>query len=241
MLHLALESSTRTTSICILNGGSPISLQSIQGAQTTSSLIVPEIASALKTANVRPQEIGLVSVSVGPGSFTGLRIGVMLAKTLAYAVQGAALVGVDTHEVIARQGVAQLDEQDKFYSSRIVTVINAQRGQWFVAVFERDQGLLRQISENEIVSPQEFAIQAVGPCWLCGPGLSVLSKDTLENWANFRLCSPETWEPNALTVAQIGWNRYQRGETADLWRLYPVYGRSSAAEEVLKKRGEELL
>ncbi len=233
VFHLALESSTPTASICIFDDASPITCRSIEGFRTTSSRLIPEIANALQHAGIQPQQIGLVSVSVGPGSFTGLRIGVMLAKSLIYALPGASLVGVDTHELIARQGLAELSEDDKAFTSQIASIINAQRGQWFVSRFDGNADPIRRLSASQILSPTEFTNGVDGPCWMCGPGLSMVTGDWLSKSSELRVSPRESWEPSAAMVGQIGWSRYQCGETADPWRLNPVYGRASAAEEKL--------
>lgn len=233
VFHLAIESSTRVVNVCVLEGSTPISSRINSGSQTTSSGLVPEIAAALDEARLHPRELALVSVSVGPGSFTGLRIGVMLAKTMAFALKSPALVGVDTHEVIAQQGLTILSEDDKSFSSEIATIINAQRGQWFVASFDGQSDPLRPIGQSRITGKEQFLNEETGPYWVCGPGLKADDVDILTSTGRFRVCPEETWQPSAVVVGQIGWSRYQRGETTDPWRLNPVYGRISAAEEKL--------
>ena len=234
VFHLAIESSTRVVSVCILEGSSPISSRTVDGAQTTSSGLVPEIEAALQDARIQPREIGLVSVSIGPGSFTGLRIGVMFAKTMAFALKSTALVGVNTHEVIAQQGLTSIGETDTSFSSKIATVINAQRGQWFVALFDSQSDPFQPIGPNRILGMEQFMKLDIGPCWMCGPGLAVGDVDSLTSTGKFRVCPVKSWQPCAAVVGQIGWTRFQRGETTDSWRLNPVYGRMSAAEEKLR-------
>lgn len=178
----------------------------------SAETLAPEIDALLRDAGWAPAELGAVAVAVGPGSFTGLRVGVTTAKTLAYAT-GAKLVAVDT--------LAALAEPHAEPSVRLWAALDAQRGEWFVRR-PRDGA-----AEVLRLSTDAFAEQLQ-------PGDRVVCADA------GRLCAaaPDareiTWitaEPQATAVARLAAERFAAGETVDPFQLVPAYHRVSAAEE----------
>jgi tRNA threonylcarbamoyladenosine biosynthesis protein TsaB len=166
--------------------------------------------------------IGLVSVAVGPGSFTGLRIGVTTAKTFAYAV-GAELVAVNTLAVLAAQ-VPAVD-------APLWTVIDAQRQDVFAAKFagnENDAAGRAPLVLPGVISQTEWLACLNDGDQVTGPALERLEKEL----PNGVVAAPrELWTPMAATVGHVGWRAYQQGQRDDLWQLVPLYYRLSAAEE----------
>jgi tRNA threonylcarbamoyladenosine biosynthesis protein TsaB len=188
--------------------------------QRTAQALAPSSRRLLQEVDWLPQSIDLVAVAAGPGSFTGLRIGMTMAKTWAYAV-GAKILGVNTLEVLASQ-IPQT-------SGPLHTVLNAQREELFAARF------LPVVSGGwDIVEPT--GILAI-PAWLTslspgdtvtGPGLTHLA-NALPKGVD--IADQHAWQPVAENVGKVGWERFRRGEEDDLWKLVPDYYRLSAAEE----------
>src|SRR5687768_12135976 len=102
MRILALETSGLSGEVALLEGERVIAEQWLDPGQRTARSLAPGMKQILQTAGWQPRDVQLVAVTIGPGSFTGLRVGVTAAKTLAYAV-GCEVMGVDTLEVIAAQ------------------------------------------------------------------------------------------------------------------------------------------
>ena len=123
MHTLALDSSTPTASVALFRQSELIAQSVLNSSQRTAQTLAPAIASLLHAANWSPEDIELVGVTRGPGSFTGLRVGVMTAKTFCYAVD-AEIIGVDTLDVIIEQA-----PQD---ANTICAVLDAHRQQLFV-------------------------------------------------------------------------------------------------------------
>src|SRR5690606_26963117 len=128
MKILALETSGMSGEVALLDDGQLLVTETLSPQQRTAQSLAPGIASSLAKANWRAQDIGLVAVTIGPGSFTGLRVGATTAKTFAYAA-GCEVLGVDTLEVIAQQAPVSSDT--------LWAVLDAQRSQLFAARFER--------------------------------------------------------------------------------------------------------
>lgn len=217
---LALETTERTGSVAAARDGEVLAEIRLPESQRRAQSLAPGIEQLLKRVRWQPSEVDLVSVTAGPGSFTGLRIGVATAKTFAYAV-GADVLGVDTHEVLA---IACPDE-----IVRLSTAVDAQRDQLVTRYFARDDsGRLIAQSPSELMDIDQ---------WLgaLGPGVHVTGP-LMQRIAN-RLPSSiptlpaELWHPTAGNVARLAFERHAAGCRDDLWKLVPVYSRPSAAEE----------
>ncbi|MCA9264481.1 MAG: tRNA (adenosine(37)-N6)-threonylcarbamoyltransferase complex dimerization subunit type 1 TsaB, partial [Planctomycetales bacterium] len=102
---LALETSSFHGSVALLDGQMLLASRALPDDSRSAESLAPTIREVLTSVGVTPRAIELVAVTVGPGSFTGLRVGVTTAKTFAYAVS-AAVVGVNTLEVLANQVAA---------------------------------------------------------------------------------------------------------------------------------------
>jgi tRNA threonylcarbamoyladenosine biosynthesis protein TsaB len=177
------------------------------------------IAGLFRERGWRLRDCEAVAVSIGPGSFTGLRIGVMCAKTLAYAT-GCPIAGVDTLQAIAENSPADVDE--------VFVASDAQRGQWYVARYRRERGVFVRVGELEIVDAATWCRDRAAADVVSGPAVSTETA-LLED--RCRVLGEEFREPRAETVARLGLSKLRQGAGDDPWRLVPIYVRRSAAEE----------
>ena len=183
--------------------------------QRTARSLAPAIKELLAKASWQTTDIDAVAVTTGPGSFTGLRLGVTAAKTLAYAAE-AVCVPINTLAVLAAQA------GDASGSA----VLDAQRGELFVGAFDAGKlsGELSILSEAawlEQLKPGDVAI---------GPVLSRLAERLPESVT----AAPESgWRPLAETVAGLAITAVEAGQTVSPFELLPNYYRLSAAEEKL--------
>jgi tRNA threonylcarbamoyladenosine biosynthesis protein TsaB len=172
-----------------------------------------------------PQVLDLIAVTVGPGSFTGLRIGVTTAKTLAYATNSET-IGVNTLDVVASQAF-QTNVDGPLH-----VVMDAQRKQFFWATYERvattaPRSQVRRLGAIEIIDQHAWS-EARSPCdWVTGPGLRRLKDQAF----TARVVDESLWSPNAVAVGQVALARFAEHGPDDLWQLVPRYYRRSAAEE----------
>lgn len=227
---LALETSHLPGSIHL--AGAPQGRYSSRGGLTlprqlsTAQCFAPSIREMLHTAEIRPREIALVAVDVGPGSFTGLRIAVTFAKTFAYAT-GAGVLGISSMEILAHQGAAALEATD----SRLWTIVDAHRGQVFAACYQIGRDLLvREVSGTQIVEIDRWSAQLEPRDVVTGP---VVERLETRLPSGIERVPAAARVPSAETLARIAWQRWQEGERGDVWRLSPDYIRRSAAEEKL--------
>ena len=218
---LALETSSRNSRIALLDGSALLREVELDRTQRTTQTLVPGIQQLMQDIGWTPRQLQLVAVTIGPGSFTGLRIGVTTAKTLAYAV-GADVIGVNTLTAIAEQ----TDRRP------VWAVVDAQRKQLFAALFAgREDAAAHE--RTQIVDNGAWLDGLTASVSVTGPGLAKLV-DLIPTGTP--VVDQQLWHPQAATIGRLGWSYYQAGRRDDLWRLLPAYGRQSAAEEK-KQRG----
>lgn len=229
MRILAIETSGREGSLALLEGESGGELAAaglvrevgVAGPERTAQILAPRLDELLRGAGWMADSIQLVAVTVGPGSFTGLRIGVTTAKVFAYAV-GAEVVGMNTLRVIAHQAPPG--------DSPLWAVMDAQRQELFAAQFDGQGGAL---VETQIVSQLEWGAMLQAGDRVTGPGLRRLHRALP---TSVEMVEQSLWQPLASTAGQVGWHEFQGGRRDDLWKLLPQYYRPSAADE---KRDKE--
>ena len=214
---LAIETSTRQPSVALAIPTTTVG-RSAPSEQTTAQWLFPAIADLLAEEKLTPTELDLIAVTTGPGSFTGLRIGVTTAKALAYATS-ARVVAVHTLAVIAAQSGIK--------NATVVAVLDAQRRELFVAEVSLDSvGLPRDIGPTEIVPRESWVATLPADAIVTGPGLARLTIPT-----HVRALPPDTWIPTAESLTRLAEAKFEQGAFADLWTLTPQYIRRSYAEE----------
>lgn len=228
LLTLALETSERIGSIAALNGDQLLVEFELPGQRRCAQSLAPTIQTLLHRVPWQTDQINLVAVVSGPGSFTGLRIGVTTAKTLAYAV-GADVLGVNTLETIA--------DRAPVTAHRLWTIVDAQRQQVFASRFEPNDAGQWQVALVTTILDAENWLEMLTPGDLVsGPALANLAGKLPDN---VTIVDQQLWLPTAVVAGRLAVERYQRGERDDLWKLVPNYFRQSAAEEKWEKtKGE---
>ncbi len=178
------------------------------------------IADALRAAGWEPHSVRLVATTNGPGSFTGLRIGVTAARFFAY-VTGAKLVALNTLDVI----VEQLPRPVR----SACAVMDAQRRQLFAATYLRASDGTWQVREScRVIDRDRLGTLLTPQMVVTGPGLSRLPADMLGDAPR---ADPALWLPQAATVGRLAWRAHEAGRYTDIWQLQPRYYRPSYAEE----------
>jgi tRNA threonylcarbamoyladenosine biosynthesis protein TsaB len=221
MLVLGIETSTAAGSVALIRDGVVLGEAALDApGQRHARSLVAEMARLLKNAGLRAADCEAVAVSLGPGSFTGLRVGVVAAKTLAYAT-GARVAGVETFRAIAENSPPHVRE--------LWVVGNAQREELYVGRYVRgaDDRFTRQ-GELSIQPIREFCDRVAPESVVSGPGLDLLPETCRKA---LTVLAPDQRAPRAAVVARLGEHAISAGEAADLWTLGPLYLRKSAAEE----------
>lgn len=223
MHALALETTDPIGSVALFRKGECIERRWLPQDRRSAQTLAPAIRDLLREFGVRPNEIELVGVSIGPGSFTGVRIGLVTAKTFAYAV-GAGIIGIDTLEAVA----AGLPQE----ISRVAVMADAQRGDIVGKLFERQEnGTWRAAESCRPQKPLDWlrTLRASNGLVVAGPGAARFKEILVEH--GYRPVPDDLCRPNACAVGRLAWTYYESGRRDDLWALMPQYFRPSYAEE----------
>lgn len=224
MLILGIETSGAVGSVALMEDGQLLQERPLAGrGQRHAQALTAEMARLFQETKRSPSECQGVGVSVGPGRFTGLRIGVTCAKTFAYAV-GCPVAAVDTLLAIAEECPPELTE--------MTVIADAQRGDLYVGNYQRKDGRWTRPDPITFHPAKEWIESASHAKTVAGPGLERWAAAFPEGCSLLR----EQLEPQALTICKIADWQFQAGETANLWGLEPYYLRKSSAEEQWERR-----
>jgi tRNA threonylcarbamoyladenosine biosynthesis protein TsaB len=218
---LAIETSGRIGSIAVIDGDEIRDEETFQHGLQNAAQIIPIIDRLTRAQHWSSGDIEEVYVSIGPGSFTGLRIGVTLAKTMALA-SGVKIVAVPTVRVLAENGPAD--------AANLIIVLDAKRDQIFTARFGRREGKWIEEEPAHVDSLEQMLARSPRPVHLLGEGIPYHQKFIPDD-RQIIVRPQESWRAGASVVAKLGTQMAQRGEFADPFKLTPIYIRRPEAEE----------
>jgi tRNA threonylcarbamoyladenosine biosynthesis protein TsaB len=230
---LILETSGRGGQVALARGEEMLGLYRLDESRRQARDLAPAVARLLDEQGWRPADVQAVIVSRGPGSYTGLRVGVVSAKVFAHAT-GCALLGIDTFAAIALQAPPSVDRLD--------VLADAQQDKVYLQPFVRTAETARPTdawrSAGELAI-RPFADWLAGRetgAWVTGPGLL--------RWAarlppNVPVVEAALWEPQAASLLRLGLARFAAGERDDVLAMEPLYLRPSSAEEQWQRRAAQ--
>lgn len=224
MRILAFETSAKAGSVALLQDGKLLG-ESYQNTGLTHSQTLLSMAENLLTScGYTPQQVEAVAVAAGPGSFTGIRIGVAAAKGFAWGLE-LPCCGVSTLEAMAENFGA--------FDGYVVPVMDARRSQVYNAVFQAEQGKLSRITEDRAISLEELGkelTELTGSVYLVGDG-STLTYNTLSgSIPSLVMPAEHRMHQRAAGVALVGEKMLSAGQCCDAAQLTPNYLRLSQAE-----------
>jgi len=222
---LAVDSATGVAGVAVAEDDRLIAEFFLNINKAHSQRLMPMVAQTLQEAVLELGDLDGLAVTIGPGSFTGLRIGLATVKGLSLTT-GLPLVGVPTLDVLARNGMG--------WSGLVCPVLNARRQEVYTCLYRAAGGKIERLSGYLAVSPQLLGdILAPGdePVLLLGDGVEVCSKILVDRLGS-KLCVAHaaTLLPRAAQAAFIGLERLANGESDSLHSLSPLYVRQSEAE-----------
>ena len=227
MLILAFESSAKAASAALVKDGRLLSQYSQCSGLTHSRTLLPMGEDMLKNAELKLSDVDLIAVAHGPGSFTGIRIGVSMVKGLAWAAEKAC-IGVSTLEALAWHGVAA--------GGYVCPVMDARRNQVYNAIFKIEDGRPVRVTEDRPIALSELAeeIRALdAPMFLVGDGAELTEKFLKEHNLPCTVAPENLRWQSAWGVAMAAMDK----EPGNADSLLPVYLRLSQAE---RERNERL-
>jgi len=251
-LILAVETSSRIGSVAIALGDRILAETAFSGPMRHSAELFPAIRSLLDSFSRKPREIEHIYISVGPGSFTGLRIAVTTAKAmhLANPQRRTKIVAVDTLDVIAANAIGLTakntvaassheprpsegrDEPRTTSHEKIAAVLDAKRNQFFIAVYQRtsdepratSHGIWKKTLPDSLMTAPQFLDKFAGSAQPVWllGDGLVYYKDKFKA-DGIRFLDEKYWSPRAEKVHLLGWKKNLAGQFADALTLQPNY------------------
>lgn len=220
---LALETSGLCGSVAVVADNFCISEYSLQSKLTHSKRMLAGIDWVMAEAELSWDQIDGIAVSLGPGSFTGLRIGLSTAKGLAMAAD-TKLLGVPTLDGLAHQL--------RYVPQQVCPVLDARKKQVYTAIYRpSEDGILQRENDYLVITPEDLALRITEPTVFIGEGLTVYGdffKERLGELA--RVVRGETYFARATTIGMLALDKWRHQDFLSLADAEPIYIRASDAE-----------
>ena len=224
MKILAFETSAKAASVAVLEKGKLLGESYQNTGLTHSQTLMVMAEDLLKTCNLTVKDLDAVAVAAGPGSFTGVRIGVAAAKGFAWGAE-LPCYGVSTLEAMARNlGI---------YQGYVVPAMDARRSQVYTAIFHAEKGELTRVEEDMAISLQELGEKIKNyeePVFLVGDGAVMCYNTLLEEVPGLVLPPEHRMHQRAAGVALAAQAMADSGDPGNAAELTPNYLRLSQAE-----------
>ena len=223
MLILGIESAGSQVG-CAIGGheGVLASAHAGKGRRHAENL-APQIDFVRGQAGIELSALGAVAVVVGPGLFTGLRVGIATAVVMSHAL-GVPMIPVTSHDLMAFPA--------RWSSRLIVTALDARRGELFTALFRKVPGGIQRVREVNVCTPDDLAAElevADEPALLVGDG-ALRYADTFHDIRRIEMAEQGLAQPSARSLVQLAHARAMREEFVQPWEVEPVYLRKPDAE-----------
>lgn len=223
---LAIDTSTSAGSVAVVEDGRTVSERSTSSAPAHAEWLMPAISESLAEARITVAEIGFFAVTAGPGSFTGLRIGISAAKGLAWRLKKKAA------QVSTLESMAMNIQAD---GALICPVLDARKNEVYAAAFRlRLDGMLERVMEDSVMPPDVLISKIKGMlragegAVFLGIGLLVYGDIIKAGMKDAAFAPASAWQIRASNVGRLAWEK--RLELVQPARLSPVYLRKTDAE-----------
>jgi tRNA threonylcarbamoyladenosine biosynthesis protein TsaB len=231
MKVLAIDTSNFTLGIALVNGSQVIGEYTTNLKKNHSVRVMPAIETLLSDCDTNPKELTKIVVAQGPGSYTGVRIGVTIAKTLAWTLQ-IPLSGVSSLEVLAANG--------RYFNGLISPLFDARRGQIYTGLYEMENDLLKTVMEDCNILSSEWAIRLKElnrPVLFVGQDVDIHRDAITDALGNLAVFAPvQSFNSRPSELAFIGLEK----DEVDVHQFVPNYIRMAEAEaKWLEQQGKE--
>ncbi len=219
MTILAIDTSTDYLSLAIMRDGKIAARFHRRSHMRHSSLLMPMIDKLLKKAKVKLKAIDCFCISIGPGSFTGLRIGVVTVKGLSYALNKP-IVTVPTLDVIA--------ENVKSFKGIICPVLDARKNKVYACLYQSDGKKLKRVSKYLLLPVTELLEKAAkhDRIIFLGDAIDLVGKSferSFSSRSQDQALLRKVWHPKAGVVAKLGSEYYKNKKFVSAENLEPMY------------------
>ncbi len=223
MLILSVDTSTFAGSVALTRGDEVVAETCLNVPRTHSARLLPAIEKTLADCETGYAQLDGFAVTIGPGSFTGLRISLSVVKGLAYAAHKP-LVSVSTLEALAHNL--------PFCRYQVCPLLDAKKKQVYWGLYrDSGEGMLAEVLGDRLTGPEELAGLIIEPTVFIGEGVKAYGPLLREILKSDALFAPATFHPvRASNVGRLAYGRLRAGDVDDPAALVPRYLRRSDAE-----------
>ncbi|MBR5155772.1 MAG: tRNA (adenosine(37)-N6)-threonylcarbamoyltransferase complex dimerization subunit type 1 TsaB [Clostridia bacterium] len=234
MLIFGIDTCCMAATAAIVDDKKMVAQTVLNQGKTHSQIMMPQVEEMFKIAEIDPQEIDAFAAAQGPGSFTGVRIGVATAKAMAQAVDKPC-IGISTLEALAYSS--------KYFDGIAAPILDARRDQVYNALFDCKKGIMKRMTEDRALMLGDLLEELKGldrDVIFMGDGVFVFEEEIKNTLGSRAFFAPKTTMMNlGGAVAELGAEKFKNGETITYGQLVPSYVRLSQAErDLLAKNGK---
>jgi tRNA threonylcarbamoyladenosine biosynthesis protein TsaB len=228
MITLSADTSSDKFSIAVLDKYSIISRFRSTTANRQSSDMLPEIKRLLARSSLDIKDIRLFCIGLGPGSFTGLRIGITIMKSMAFVLKKP-LIGIPSIDAIAFN--APQDTKD------ICVIIDARQNKLYVRFYKRKNGSLRSSGRIMLLGINEVIAKAGSTELFLGDGIKPYRDSILKaGFSQDSIAHEQMWYPAAEAIGKLGINKFKTKGRDNVFTLAPLYIYPKECQVIKKKK-----
>jgi tRNA threonylcarbamoyladenosine biosynthesis protein TsaB len=223
VLILGIDTATDQVSCALGDQDGVVAQQQLRAPRRHAEALAPQLASLSDQAGLPLAKVGAVAIDIGPGLFTGLRVGFTTAVTLATALE-VPMIGITSLDLLAH--AAHLTDR------LVAATVDARRGEVFAALYRPVPGGVQQVTAPDVVRPDELASELEArneECLLVGDG-ALRHRDVFASVDHARLGGPELAHPSAAVLVALAHPRAVREEFVAPHALAPLYLREPDAQ-----------
>ncbi len=227
MRILSIETSTKNLSLALSTDARVVRYRNYPMGRIVSSALIPSIQHLLKLAGWQLEQIDGYAIALGPGSFTGLRVGVSAVKALAYAMNKP-IVGISSLDILA----ASVKEEN----ARVCALGDAKRGLVYGCVYEKKGKILERNTPYRLCDLETILSSVIRPSVFIGDGLLVCAERLRQSPKVLRMASEKRWRPQARYMAPLAADLFGQKAYANIDTLVPLYLHPEDCQVTRKKK-----
>ena len=234
MKILGIDTSTMAANVAVLEDDKLICEYTINTKKTHSQKLMPMIENMLNLSDINIKDIDAIGICVGPGSFTGLRIGMATAKAISH-VNNIPLIGVNSLEVLG----ANMD----FSNKKICSILDAQRNQVYTCKYIFEENKSKSLEDIKIMPIDDLLeeLSATNEEWVIIGEAVYKYKDKIEAKSNITMSSPSNNITKASSLCVVARDKFEQNmDVHNCYDINPMYIRKSQAEEQYEEKQKRL-
>lgn len=213
MKILAIDTTTKFLCLGIYDDGK-IYEYTVEMGRRLSSLLAVTISRALDALGYDPEDIDYFACGLGPGSFTGIRVGISAVKGLSWVLKKP-VIGIATLDILARN----INIKEGF----IVPAVDAKRNLIYCSIYQKKPGQLKRIRPYMLISPDEFCRIVRAHSFVLGDAAGLYRQDMLKNIKGVNLVEKDDWYPMAHNLIDIALEKIKSKKVTDAFEIKPIY------------------